>query len=291
MSIDNKNLVVIKGGGDIATGTIHKLVRSGFKCIVLELDKPSAIRRSVAFSESMYDGRCTVEGVEAVRAENLEEALEIVEEGKVAITSKVLSVNSDVYIDATISKKQSADIRNLAPMTIGLGPGFSAGENVDIVIETMRGHNLGRIITEGSAVPNTGIPGVIAGHSRDRVVYSPTAGEFIGLNSIGDTVTAGEKIGFVLKDESSEKEYVIATISGILRGIIRDGYYVTEAFKTADIDPRISEYDNCFTISDKARCIAGSVLEVVMNFKNNKENKNNYNLRKISPNARAGHLR
>ena len=149
----------------------------------------------------------------------------------------------------------------MAPLTIALGPGFEAGKDVRYVIETMRGHNLGRIISSGSAAANTGIPGIIGGYGAERVIHSPAAGFFRQLRKIGSKVRAGETIGTVL---SGDKGIPVNTkITGILRGIIRDGFPVSEGFKLADVDPRLEEKKNCFTISDKARCIAGSVLELV----------------------------
>jgi xanthine dehydrogenase accessory factor len=150
---------------------------------------------------------------------------------------------------------------DMAPLTIALGPGFEAGRDVHYVIETMRGHNLGRIISSGCAMPNTGIPGVIAGYGAERVIHSPASGIFRAQREIADEVRAGETIGTV---ETGEERIPVQTkIPGILRGIIRDGFSVTKGFKLADVDPRLEEKENCFTISDKARCIAGSVLELV----------------------------
>lgn len=149
----------------------------------------------------------------------------------------------------------------MAPLTIALGPGFTAGDDVDLVIETKRGHNLGRIIREGTAAPNTGIPGLIGGYAAERVIHASEAGNFKNLRKIGDIVVEGEKIACIQTEENEIP--VIATIPGIIRGLIRDGYPVTKGFKIADIDPRAEEIKNCFTISDKARCIAGSVLEII----------------------------
>ena len=154
----------------------------------------------------------------------------------------------------------------MAPITVALGPGFTAGEDVDAVIETMRGHSLGRVIYEGEAIKNTGIPGVIAGFSKERVLHSPAAGVMRNVKKITDTVGKGETIALI---ETKEGDIpVVATIDGLLRGLIRDGYPVTKGFKIADIDPRLQEYENCFTISDKARCIAGGVVEAILYLKN-----------------------
>lgn len=149
----------------------------------------------------------------------------------------------------------------MAPLTIGLGPGFEVGKDVHFVIETMRGHNLGRIITSGKAMPNTGVPGIISGYGAERVIHAPAEGVLHNICHIGDTVRAGQEIAVI--ENAMQKCSVMATLDGIIRGLIRDGYPVTQGFKIADIDPRYSELENCFTISDKARCIAGSVLELV----------------------------
>ena len=162
-------------------------------------------------------------------------------------------------VDAILAKKNLGTTRDMAPKTIGLGPGFEAGKDVDLVIETMRGHNLGRIIGSGSALPNTGVPGTIGGYGKERVIHSPARGIFMGGVQIGDKVKKDQQIAKVVTGHGEVP--VNATLTGIIRGVIRDCYPVTEGFKIADIDPREEEYENCFTISDKARCIAGSVLE------------------------------
>lgn len=164
-------------------------------------------------------------------------------------------------MDAILAKKNLGTTKDMAPLTIGLGPGFCAGADVDAVIETKRGHNLGRIIRQGSAYPNTGIPGIIGGYGAERVIHAPAAGRMKNRSKIGDIVEAGQVLAVIEGEDGSTE--VSATIDGLLRGLIRDDYPVTKGFKIADIDPRKEELANCFTISDKARCIAGSVLEVI----------------------------
>lgn len=259
-----EQLVIVRGGGDIATGTIHRLHRCGYPVMVLETGFPSAIRRCVSLSEAIYDGTAEVEGVVCVKASGYEEACAFMEQGAVPImideTCKVLErVRPWALVDAILAKRNLGTNRGMADKTIGLGPGFTAGEDVDLVIETRRGHDLGRIITSGSAVPNTGIPGIIGGYGAERVIHSPAKGIFFGKAMIGDTVEKGQPIGIVVTGQG--EVMVEASLTGLLRGIIRDGYPVAQGFKIADIDPRQSEYENCFTISDKARCIAGSVIE------------------------------
>ena len=244
------DLIIVRGAGDLATGTIHRLKKSGFHLLVLETDHPAAIRRQVALSEAVYSGSTCVEDVEAVRIESVEQMRQVWEEGKVP-----------VVVDAILAKKNLGTTKDMAPLTIGLGPGFCAGEDVDVVIETKRGHNLGRIIRQGSACPNTGIPGIIGGYGAERVIHAPAAGRMKNRSKIGDIVEAGQVLAVIEGEDGSTE--VSATIDGLLRGLIRDDYPVTKGFKIADIDPRKEELANCFTISDKARCIAGSVLEVI----------------------------
>lgn len=178
----------------------------------------------------------------------------------------------DVVVDAIIAKKNLGTTINMAPLVIGVGPGFTAGNDVHLVIESMRGHNLARIITDGMAQPNTGVPGNIAGFTSERVIHAPVAGYIHDVRKIGDIVQKGDEIARIYPDKGSYdnalSEYVSvnATITGIIRGLIREGYYFKKGFKIADIDPRESELTNCFTISDKARSIAGSVLEAVSAF-------------------------
>jgi len=267
-------LVIVRGGGDIATGTIYKLVKCGYRVLVLETDRPSAIRRNVAFSEAVYEGSWKVEDVTARLIRSLEEAEKIMAMGEVAVMidpfcEVLYQANPEVLVDGSIAKKNLGTNRTMAPVTIALGPGFTAGQDVDAVIETMRGHQLGRVILEGTAIPNTGVPGNVAGVTKERVIYSPIAGVLRNVGHITDTVEKGETIAFVETPEG--KVEIPATISGILRGMIRDGYEVAKGFKIADIDPRISEYENCFTISDKARCIAGGVLEAILYLQNERK--------------------
>lgn len=263
----DKPLVVVRGGGDLATGTIHKLVRCGYAVLVLEIENPSAIRRNVAFSEAVYEGVWSVEGITARLVKTVEEAKKITNSGEVAVMvdpegACLKEVRPEVLIDGILAKKNLETRKEMAPVTIALGPGFEAGKDVDAVIETKRGHHLGRVILEGAAEPNTGIPGIVAGYAKERVIHSPEEGILRNVKQITDTVQKGDVIAYV--ETSSGKAEVLATISGLLRGLIRDGYPVTRGFKIADIDPRIEEYENCFTISDKARCIAGGVLEAML---------------------------
>ena len=304
--IIKKNLLIIcRGAGDLATGIIHRLHRAGHRVIALETDYPAAIRRQVSFCEAVYDGSAAVEGVtarlvpaladaetdtETYSGENDTPAAHIVSEkwdssaieavleaGEVPLLidpkgESIALLKPDVVVDAIIAKKNLGTTIHMAPLVIGVGPGFTAGKDVHLVIESMRGHNLARIITDGMAQPNTGVPGNIAGFTSERVIHAPAAGYIYDVRKIGDIVQKGDEIARIYPDKGSYdnklSEYVPvnATITGIIRGLIREGYYFRKGFKIADIDPRESEITNCFTISDKARSIAGSVLEAVSAF-------------------------
>lgn len=259
-------VIVVRGGGDLATGTIHRLWSAGFRVLVLETASPAAIRRQVSLCEAVYEGTATVEGLTAQRIESWEAAESVWAAGRVPVLvdpagACLGQVKPAALVDAIIAKKNLGTNRSMAPFTVALGPGFAAGIDVDVVIETSRGHNLGRVITSGTAKPNTGRPGNIGGYTVERVIHAPAAGVMRNIRAIGDLVQAGEIIARI--ETGSGDATVLATIPGIIRGLIRDGYPVPEGFKIADIDPRAEELANCFTISDKARCIAGSVLEQI----------------------------
>lgn len=273
-----KDLIVVRGAGDLATGTIHRLKKAGFRLLVLEAEHPAAIRRQVALSEAVYAGSVRVEDVEAVRMdvdlaekknrkELLEQEMERIwkKDGVPVLVDpaglSIAALRPAVVVDAILAKKNLGTTKEMAPLVIALGPGFTAGEDVDVVIETKRGHNLGRVIRSGSAVPNTGIPGIIGGYGKERVMHAQEEGILRNAASIGDIVEARAVIAEIETENGMVP--VEASLSGLLRGLIRDGYPVTKGFKIADIDPRKEELQNCFTISDKARCIAGSVLEVI----------------------------
>ena len=273
-----KDLIVVRGAGDLATGTIHRLKKAGFRLLVLEAEHPAAIRRQVALSEAVYAGSARVADVEAVRLdvdlaekknrkELLEQEMERIwkKDGVPVLVDpaglSIAALRPAVVVDAILAKKNLGTTKEMAPLVIALGPGFTAGEDVDVVIETKRGHNLGRVIRSGSAVPNTGIPGIIGGYGKERVMHAQAEGILRNAASIGDIVEARAVIAEIETENGTVP--VEASLSGLLRGLIRDGYPVTKGFKIADIDPRKEELQNCFTISDKARCIAGSVLEVI----------------------------
>lgn len=254
--------ILVRGGGDIATGTIYHLHRCGFQVLVLECARPSAIRRRVAFCEAVYDGMTEVEGVVCRKVETPEGCEGAWQTGEIPllVDEKADSVEvfkPKVLVDGILAKRNLGSRMDMAPLTIGLGPGFTAGVDVHAVIETMRGHDLGRIITQGQALPNTGVPGLIEGRGQERVIHAPADGIIRNLAEISDLVEKGQVIAYI------GDVPVKAGLAGVLRGIIRDGFAVKKGLKIADIDPRGSERKNCVTISDKARCIAGSVGEVI----------------------------
>lgn len=264
-----KEVVLVRGGGDIATGVIQKLHRSGFKVIIAEIERPTSIRRWVCLSEAVYDLQVSVEDMTSIYAENLKDIYSAWEENKIPVIKdpklRVLRhIAPLAVIDATICKKNIGTNRVMAPITVALGPGYVAGRDVDIVVETNRGHNLGRIISEGEAAKNTGVPGVIGGYGKERVIYAPDDGIIHIVRDIGSIVKKGEVICMV-----GDKE-VRSTIDGLIRGMIREGMNVKDGLKIADIDPRISELENCSRISDKARNIGGAVLEAIMYIYNSK---------------------
>lgn len=279
--MNKKILIICRGGGDLATGIVHRLFRAGFPVLVLETDSPAAIRRQVSFSEAVYDRMATVEGVTAERIASADRASvdHVLEAGRVPLLvdpegNSIAQLKPDIVVDAIIAKKNLGTAKEMAPLVIGVGPGFTAGEDVDLVVESMRGHNLARIFTIGSALPNTGIPGNIGGFTKERVLHAEADGYMKNIRKIGDIVEKGEEIARIYEKMTEEGIFsgsyvsVEASISGIIRGLIREGYHFQKGFKIADIDPRESELANCFTISDKARSIGGSVLEAVCGYVN-----------------------
>lgn len=273
----NKEILIIcRGGGDLATGIVHRLFRAGYQVLILETAEPAAIRRQVSFCEAVYEGTATVEGVTAERIYTAKKQVveEVLQRGRIPLLvdpdgRSIEVLKPDVVVDAIIAKKNLGTTKEMAPLVIGVGPGFTAGVDVDLVIESMRGHNLARILEEGSALPNTGIPGNIGGFTKERVIHAPTEGFIKNIHQIGDVVEAGTEIARIYENMDESGNFsgasvaVPATITGIIRGLIREGYHFPKGFKIADIDPREGELKNCFTISDKARSIGGSVLEAV----------------------------
>lgn len=259
-------LVIVRGGGDIATGISHRLFRAGFNVLILDIEKPTTIRRRVAFSEAIYSKETMVEGVKAVHVKRIEDIYHEINKGNIPVYIDpkgdcIDELSPLAVVDSILAKRNLGTNMDMAPITIGVGPGFVAGKDVDLVIETNRGHFLGKVIYEGSAIPNTSIPGDILGHTEDRIIRSSAEGRVKPLVEIGDMVEKGQVICTVGGKE------VIANLSGIVRGMIKEDTQVTEGYKIGDIDPRGS-IENVDTISEKARAIGGGVLEALMYLKN-----------------------
>jgi xanthine dehydrogenase accessory factor len=252
-------VALIKGAGDLATGVGLRLRRSGFAVVMTELARPTVVRRAVAFAEAVYEGRTTVEGVEALRVHSAAEIWPALERGVIpvivdpeaAVRSELLP---DLFVDAVVAKRNTGTRIDDAPAVVALGPGFSAGCDADAVIETKRGHTLGRVIWEGEALADTGVPGTVAGYGKERVLRAPAAGVFRSLRQIGDRVGRDEVVGEV------GAVPVCSQLDGVLHGLLRSGLEVTAGFKVGDVDPRGSQ-EQCFMVSDKALAIAGGVLE------------------------------
>ena len=258
----NSRLVLIRGAGDLASGIAHRLRQAGLSVVMTDIAEPRALRRAVSFATAIYEGSVTVEGVEARRAASAEEAWALLRRGCIPVLvdpeCRILQeLRPEVLVDAILAKRNIGTRIDWAPLVIGIGPGFTAGADVHAVVETQRGHHLGRIIYEGSAAANTGIPGAVLGYTRERVLWAPAAGTLRGGLPIGSRVEAGQAVAEV------DGQPVTATLSGVLRGLMHDGLRVEAGEKIGDVDPRgVREY--CFTIGDKARAIGGGVLEAIL---------------------------
>jgi xanthine dehydrogenase accessory factor len=265
MSLIEGELVVVRGAGDLATGCILRLVRAGFRVAALETDRPSAIRRSVCLSEAVYEGFAEVEGVRALRVDSAAQltaslggCVPILVDPGGAVLAHLRPV---ALVDAIIAKRNLGTRIDLAPVVVALGPGFEAGVDAHAVIETNRGHDLGRVLLRGSAEPNTGVPGLVQGFGRERVLHAPCAGRVENLHQIGDRVQAGEPVLALVGAQG--RTTLAAAIDGTLRGLIRPGFQAEAGLKVADLDPRCRR-EHCFTVSDKANAIAGGVLEAIL---------------------------
>jgi xanthine dehydrogenase accessory factor len=256
-------IVLIRGAGEMASGVAHRLHRSHFNVCMLEIPHPIAVRREVSFCEAIYDGEKEVEGVRAKFISRPEEIHSVWQEEKIPVLvdpdgeKTRRFIKPDVLVDAIMAKKDLGTHIKKAPLVIGLGPGFCAEKDVHIVIETNRGHDLGRLILKGTAEPDTGTPGNIGGYTVERVLRTMKRGVFHPQKGIGDRVNKGLVVAVV------DDFPVMAKISGIVRGLIREGVEVRKGMKVGDIDPR-GKREFCFTISDKARAIGGGVLEAIL---------------------------
>ncbi|SHN70764.1 selenium-dependent molybdenum cofactor biosynthesis protein YqeB [Desulfovibrio litoralis] len=264
---DSELIIAVKGAGEMATGVAVALFSAGFKRIVMfEKPLPFAVRRTVAFCEAIPEGKQTVEGICGLRINSEAELLEAWKKDCIGICADpswelLKKIKPQVLIDATIAKRNLGTTKSDAPLVIGLGPGFTADKDVHVVIETQRGHNLGRMIDNGSAAPNTSEPEMVMGHTYSRVLRAPKAGVVKALKQIGDLVTKDEIVMYI--DELP----VTATISGVLRGAIASGLNVPQNCKIGDIDPR-NNPEYCFFVSDKARSLGGAVLTALCRWKN-----------------------
>ncbi len=260
--INTSPLVVIRGAGDLATGVAHRLKQAGFKVVMLEVDKPTVVRRTVSFADSVYIGKVTVEGITAVKTEGVSSVRSVLAGAKVPVLvdpagETIKDLGPRILVDAIMAKRNIGTNRQMAPLVVAIGPGFTAGKDVDAVVETMRGHYLGKVIWEGCAIPNTGVPGEVGGFSEERLLRASSDGIWNPLVQIGNKV---EKDQLVARVNGAE---VRASIAGIVRGLLYPGLTVHAGMKVGDVDSRVTR-EHCFTISDKARAVAGGVLEAVM---------------------------
>ncbi len=254
-------LIIIKGGGDLATGIAYRLHQSRFRVVITELPSPTVVRRTVAFAQAVIAGQVVVEGVTA-KLVKVEQVPATLAAGAIPVVVDpgahcVGVCQPQAVVDAIIAKRNTGTHKTDAPVVVGIGPGFTAGVDVHAVIETQRGHNLGRVIYQGTASANTGIPGAIGGYTLERLIKAPAAGIFTACRAIGDTVAAGDIVGYI------GDRPVSVVIAGVLRGLIQEGLTVVEGLKIGDIDPRC-RLEHCYTISDKARAIGGGVLEALL---------------------------
>jgi xanthine dehydrogenase accessory factor len=256
--------VLIRGGGEMASGIAVRLHQCHLKVVITEVAAPTAVRRTVAFAEAIYDGSQTVEGVKAITVCSPKEAEDVWQRGSIPILvdpgARIReALSPSVLVDAIMAKKCTDTTLSHAPLVIGVGPGFFAGANVHAVVESNRGYHLGRVIWDGAAEPYTGVPAAVSGHAEDRVLRVASSGRFKALGQIGDVVKKDESVAEV------DGVPIQAPISGVIRGMLRNGIEVAQGMKAGDIDPRI-ERGYCYSVSDKARAIGGGVLEAIFHF-------------------------
>ena len=256
-------LVLVRGAGDIATGVALRLYRAGMQVVMCDLPQPTSIRRTVCFSEAIRLGETTIEGIRGVFCKDAAAARNAAQSSTIAVMADpevacLHDLRPDVLVDAILAKRNLGTTRGMAPVVIGVGPGFTARVDVDAAVETMRGHYLGRVYYTGSPLPNTAIPGLIGGYAGERVLRAPADGTFVPCVEIGDEVKAGTVCGTV-----ADKP-MVATIDGVVRGLLQEGVQVTKGMKSGDVDPRCHpEYITM--ASDKALAVGGGVLEAILN--------------------------
>jgi xanthine dehydrogenase accessory factor len=254
--------ILLRGGGDLASGVAVRLWRVGLRVVIIELPKPMAVRRKVAFSEAVYQGVTVVEDIRARLVGTAEQCDEILDRGEIPVlVDPILNcleiIRPAVLVDARMKKRSPETDIDVAPMVIGIGPGFIAGENCHAVIETKRGHKLGRVIWTGKPQEDTGVPEGIANHHSERVLRAPTDGVLETIAEIGDRLDEGQVVGRI------EDFQVVAPFQGVLRGILPSGIVVSKGLKIGDVDPR-EEVSNCYLVSDKSLAIGGGVLEAIL---------------------------
>ncbi|WP_315068695.1 selenium-dependent molybdenum cofactor biosynthesis protein YqeB [uncultured Clostridium sp.] len=259
-------MILIRGAGDLATGVAHRLKKCGFDIVMTEIAKPTTVRRTVAFSQAVYDKEVEVEGIKAILAQDKDEIYEVIGKGNIAVivdeNAEIMKeIKPEVVIDAIIGKINLGTYIDDAKTVIALGPGFEAGVDCHCVVETQRGHYLGKAIYNGSAIPNTGVPGNIGGYTKERIIRAESDGKIMPVAKIGDYVEKGDVVAYV------NETPIFAQLNGIVRGMLQEGIEVHKGMKSGDIDPRC-ERNHCFTISDKARSIAGGVLEAILYLRN-----------------------
>lgn len=255
-------LILIKGAGDIATGIAVRLKNAGMQVVMTEIAIPTTVRRSVAFSRAVYEGSAVVENITAKLVLDFAQIPAVLQQDEIPVLidprCEVLkSIHFDAVVDSILAKKNLSTDPTQAPMVIGVGPGFSVPQDCHCVIETQRGHDLGRCIYQGCAAKNTGIPGEIGGYTVERLLRAPCDGIFHPILAIGDAVKAGQTVAMV------DDQPVTAQIDGIVRGLLQDNVPVKAGMKSGDTDPR-GCYEHCFTVSDKARAVGGGVLEAIL---------------------------
>lgn len=256
-------LAVIRGAGDIASAIALRLRRCGVSVAMTEIAHPLTVRRTVAFSEAVRLGKTQVEGINAVRAERASDALSLIRSDEaipVLVDPECACIETlrpDMLIDAVLAKRNIGTTIDMAPIVIAVGPGFTAGLDCHAVVETMRGHTLGRAYYEGSALPNTAVPGLVGGFAGERVLRAPADGAFRGVAAIGDYVEEGQVVAY------AGDGAVVATLTGVLRGLLADGAYARAGLKCGDIDPR-GNTEYCQLVSDKGLAIAGGVVEAML---------------------------
>jgi xanthine dehydrogenase accessory factor len=264
-----RDIVAIRGGGEIGTAIAHKLQRSGFKVFIIENEAPISIRRTVAYAQAVFNGEMTVEGIKGVRVEQAEEIIDAWEKRRIPVIvdsecNILREIPVDILVDAIMARKNTGTHREMASITIATGTGFIAGQDVDIVIETKKGHDQGRLIFEGSAEPETAVPGESEGVEINKVVNAPIEGVIKNHVHIGEIVQKGQLLAEI------EGTPIKAEISGIMRGIIRDGTRVWKGLKIIEVDPSVTP-EQCYRLSQRSRDVAGGVLEAVMYLKTENE--------------------